>query len=419
MGRHSRLVRLIAAGIIDSLCLSIAWTVIVLDVARNHGFAAVGALTAATLVGVALSAPVTSALARRLDGRRLVRRSALAEGGLRLLMVGMVLLDAPVPVLAACALALNVSAWTCYAAMRAEVAAVADGAGALTTYGTVVAAVEAIGIGLATLLPVGSGTDRRDLLAAVAVGYAASLLPTVLVAGGSRVPRATASVPGRRRTRAWVGGPVAGGAVLMLVGSAPTLLAVVLAERLHGLHAVGLAALSFTLGSLAAPALAHRLQRWPLDRALVWSTCALGMLVGWLLAPHHIALLCLAQLLSGLFMTALEGLLDTSAAHRRPAEVTGALAQATAARALGSAAATALFPVLVLRFGEVGSVGVLTGTALLAAPLLLMLPVFLGRSQGPRHRRDARVISPIAPVAAATRQHADAHRSGRVASSKA
>jgi hypothetical protein len=384
--RRRRLYALVAAGLVDSLCLSMAWTVVVLEVADRHGLRAVGLLTAAALVGVALSAPVASAAARALDGRRLVRWSAGTEATLRLGVVALLVAEAPVGVLAACALALNVSAWTAYAGMRAEVAAVAAGPSALTWYGTVVAAVEAVGVAVAAILPAVAGTDRPSLMLAVAVVYAGSLLPTVWVAGGSGVPRAVPRAAGRPTRRGWVGGPVASGFLLMLVCSAPTLLSVALALELHGRYAVGLVAVAFTVGSLAAPALAHHVQRWRVDRMVVWSACALGMLVGWLAAPLHVALLCLAQVLAGVSMTALEGLLDEAAARRRPRRMTGALAQAAAARALGSAGGTAAFPFVAQAVGTTTAIALLTVGLVLAVPVGLVLQARHDARHAPRHR---------------------------------
>ncbi len=160
----------------------------------------------------------------------------------------------------------------------------------------------------------------------------------------------------------------------MFLASAPTLLAVALAAELHGRAAVAPAAIAFTLGSLAAPTLTGRIPSRYTDHPGLWALCAFGTVVGWVLAPVHLALLCAAQLTSGLFMTALEGLLDTSAALRHPGQVTGALARATAARALGSAAGTALLPLLVVGVGLQGTtltLGLILLGATLAATLWL------------------------------------------------
>ena len=97
---------------------------------------------------------------------------------------------------------MNVMAWTGYAAMRAEVAAASRGAAGLTWYGTVVASVEAVGVASAALLPRGGDW----LLAGVAACYVLALLPTVVVAGRSPVPRRPAP-PAADRGRARSGSP--------------------------------------------------------------------------------------------------------------------------------------------------------------------------------------------------------------------
>jgi hypothetical protein len=362
-----RLVWLMTAGLVDSLCLSVAWTVLMLEVVEAYGLAAAGMCSAAMLVGVALSAPATSRMAGVLDGRRLLRAAAAMEAVLRLGVFALLLSEAPVWLLALCVSAMNVTAWTGYAAMRAEVAAVSDGPAALTWYGTVVAAVEAAGIALAALLPAGAGGTQPDaVLLAVTAAYVLALLPTVVVAGGSPVPRAARTpVPAQRPRRPAVSGPTLAGVLLMFAASAPPLLAVALAAQLHGRSAVALAAVAFTLGSLAAPALAAWVQRRHANHVTAWAACAVGMVAGWVFAPLHVAVLCCAQALAGLCMTTLEGLLDATAARRQPDQVTGALARATAGRALGSAAGTAVLPLLVAQAGLPATMAVVT-LALLA-----------------------------------------------------
>jgi hypothetical protein len=346
--RRSRLVALIGAGLVDSLCLSVAWTLLVLQVAEVHGLGAVGLCSAAMLVGVALAAPVAGRMARLLDGRRLLRAAAAVEAVLRVSVVLLVVQDAPVWILASAVAAMNVVAFTGYAGMRAEVAAARPGATALTWYGTVVAAVEAGGVMLAALLPV-NGPARDTVVLVVLLCYVLALAPTAIVAGGSLVPTAASPPPGRWRPDTTA--PVLGGAVLMFLGSGPTLLSVALAERLHGRPAVALAAVAFTVGSFAAPGLAAAIQRRGGNRGPVWSLCAAGTVAGWALAPVSVAMLCLAQVASGMCMTLLEGLLDNAATRRHPSRVTAALASASAGRALGSAAGTAVLPVLVLEPG--------------------------------------------------------------------
>ena len=91
------------------------------------------------------------------------------------------------------------------------------------------------------------------------------------------------------------------------------------------------------------------------------------MVLLWPLAPLSVAWLCAAQLLSGLFMTTLEGLLDATTAARATGSVTGALARGTAGRALGSAAGTAALPVALVGVGLAPVTGgvtlLLAGTA--------------------------------------------------------
>ncbi len=387
-----------AAGLVDSFFLSLAWTVLVLEVTRTHGLAAAGACSTAMLLGVALSAPTATWLARRLDGRRLLRASGSAEAALRLGVFALLATGASVWLLCACIAVMNVLAWTGYAGMRAEVAAVTTGAGGLTWYGTVVAAVEAVGIAAGALLPTGaSGRPSGTVLVVVTVVYAAALIPTLVVAGGSRVPRATRAPrrgdPGNRpstRTSNRLGGRpsvvTVQGALLMLLASGPTLLAVALAAELHGRAAVGLAAIAFTVGSLLAPATASRLERHGLNGPTWWVVLAFCMVGGWTLAPVSIAWLCFAQVLAGLCMTTLEGLLDTAASQRDPEAVTAALARSTAARALGSAGSTALLPLAV----ALGGLSLSSATLGVGLVLLAVATRVLPRGPGVAGWGDAR-----------------------------
>ena len=350
-----------SAGLVDSFCLSMAWTVVVLEVTRQHGLVAAGACSTAMLLGVALSAPFATWMAHRLDGRRLLRVAGLTEAVTRIGVFALLVTGSSVWAIAACVTVMNVVAWTGYAGMRAEVAAVTDGAGGITWYGTVVAAVEAMGIAAGALVPTSSsGRPSDTVLVAVAVLYVAALIPTLVVAGGSLVPRAVRTtrrvITSRRPSAVTVQG-----AGLMLVASGPTLLAVALAAELHGRAAVGLAAVAFTVGSLLAPTVASSLERHGRNEPGWWVLVALGMVAGWVLAPVSVAWLCVAQVLSGLCMTTLEGLLDTAASRRRPDAVTPALARSTAARALGSSGGTALLPLAVALGGLSLSSAVLAG----------------------------------------------------------
>src|SRR4051812_42298137 len=138
-----RLLHLMAAGLVDSFCLSLTWTVVLLELTHQYGLVAAGVCSTAMLVGVALSAPAATWMSQRLDGRRLLRTAGGVEALLRVSVIAMLAGGAPVWMLAACVTSMNVVAWTGYAGMRAEGAAVSDGAKGITWYGTVVAAVEA------------------------------------------------------------------------------------------------------------------------------------------------------------------------------------------------------------------------------------------------------------------------------------
>lgn len=389
-----RLGALVTAGLVDSLCLSVAWTVLVLRVAEEHGLAAVGACSAGMLVGVALSAPVAARVAVRLDGRGLLRSAAGVEMVLRGSLGVLVLSGAPVPLLALCIAAMNVTAWTGYAGMRAEVASVRPGAAALTWYGTAIATVEAAGVAVAAFLPAGRAVEDA-VLSAVVAAYVLALVPTVLVAGGSRVRRAAPVLrtPSLRRT-APSGLAVLGG-LLMLLGSAPTLLYVVLSEQTHGRASVAAAALAFVAGSLIAGPTAAALQRRPGAAGLRYVLAAAGMVAGWIVAPLSVPLLCAAQVLSGLCMTLLEGLLDSAAAAREPHRVTGALASVTAGRALGSAASTAVLPVLLLHTGLPTAAAGATAVLLLLAALTAAARRPSGAGQAATRRIPAAARPPV------------------------
>ncbi len=329
----------------------------------DHGLAAAGVLTAAGLVGVALSAPATSWLSHRLPGRGLLAVSAVGEAALRAVVAVLVLLGGsgvPVPLLAAAVAAMNVLTWTGYAGMRAEVAAVTTGSTGLAWYAAGVGAVEAAGVAAAAVLPlVPLPAHVLGLLVpAAAVAYVLALLPQLLVAFGSRVPRALPPPPreagwGRPRRR----GPrlpvvAVAGAAVMLLASGPVLLAVPLAQDLHGRASVALTGLALTAGSLAGPALAGLLERRWGNQPRVWVLCGVGMVSGWVVAPWSTAALCAAAVLAGASAAAAEGLFDDAARLCGGSRVARALAGATAARALGSAAATAALPLLLAAAGS-------------------------------------------------------------------
>jgi hypothetical protein len=373
----TRLRRLIAAALVDSFGLSLGWTVFSLHVVGGHGLAGLGLCNAAMLCGVALSAPAAARLSAHLDGRALLRTTAVTEAALRVGTFTLLLAGAPLPTVAAAVAASNVVAWTGYAGMRAEVAAADPRGAAMTWYMVSVAAIEAAGTATAALLPRGpAGLVSGTLLATVITCYGACLLPTWLVAAGARVgrsPRASrvvgvgevregSGVGGRRRgggaarrrrdggrlldpgalrgsgplghlrgarPRPLAGlqrmlgipglsGPLAGlqvsGGLVMLLGSGPTLLAVGLAAQLHGTRWVAGSALAFALGSLLAPSAVARLERRAIPPAVAWPALGVGMVAGWTFAAWHPAALLAAQLLSGMCMSALEGDMDARVA---------------------------------------------------------------------------------------------------------
>ncbi|HEV8424302.1 MAG TPA: hypothetical protein VGS14_03815 [Actinomycetes bacterium] len=129
----------------------------------------------------------------------------------------------------------------------------------MTWYMVAVAAIEAAGIATAALLPTGpDGVAGGGLLVGIIAFYGGCLLPTWLVAGGARVvrtPRDRSATPPRPT------GLMVSGALVMLLGSGPTLLAVGLAAELHGTRWVAGSALAFALGSLLAPVSVARLER--------------------------------------------------------------------------------------------------------------------------------------------------------------
>jgi hypothetical protein len=362
------------AGLIDSFGLSLGWTVFNLYAVTTQGLTALGIYNAAMLAGIALSAPATGYLSARLDGRRLLQRTAIVEAALRVSMFVLLLAGAPIALIAAVVLVTNIVAWTGYAGMRAEVAAVDSRASAMTRYAVCIAAIEAVGAATAALLPVG---DREvvagGLLVAVIVLYAASLLPTWVIARHARVQLAPV-VRRPQRPRRPPMATLGPGFLVMMLASGPTFLSVGLAVELHGRAWVAAAAIAFTVGSLAAPRLATLIERWQAPDVTRWSLLGVGMVGGWAIAPWHPGGLLLAQCLAGLAMTALEGTMDAKvAADARRPDVTTGLAWAASARALGGSAAVGMTPALI----AATSVGTLSGTAFIALATLAVAPLLL------------------------------------------
>ncbi len=367
-----------AAGLVDSFGLALGWTLFNLLAVARGGLAEAALYNAAMLVGIVLSAPVTSWLARRLPGRRLLAGAASTEAVLRVATIAGLLAGWPGPAVAGGVVAMYVCAFAGFAAMRAEVAAVDARPRAMTRYAMSIAAVEATGAGFAALLPI----DRhRALLVMIIIGYGVSLVPTVLCARRARVT--SSAVPTRRLPLPV--GVLAGGAVIGLLAYGPTLLSVALATELHGQSSVAFAAVSFSAGCLLSSSLVEAVGRWRLPATLAWPMWGITMLFGWIAAPWHVAGLCVAQLMSGVGLTAFEGGMDARiAAESDPGSVTTALAWTAATRATGSAVAVRVLPLLVAApaIGTVAS----TGSSLLAIGAVAATIVAGALSPAGRHR---------------------------------
>ncbi len=401
-GGARRFRALVAAGLTDSFGLALGWTVFNLYAVTTQGLGAVGIYNAAMLAGVALSAPATGFLSARLDGRWLLQTTALAEAAFRIGTFALLLAGAPIPLVAAVVGVTNVLAWTGYAGMRAEVAAVDSRASAMTWYVVSIASIEAVGAAAGALLPVGAGgTVTGALLTGVIVWYGVCLLPTLFVARAARVPKAE-----HRRGRPRITGrtvPLAGGFVVMLLAAGPTLLSVGLAAEFHGRSWVAASAVAFTVGSLTAPLLAAWTARSRLPASVTWPLLGAGMITGWVVAPWHPGGLLLAQCLAGLCMTTFEGTMDAQVASASPhGRVTAGLAWAAAARALGSSVAVGLVPFVIV-VSTIQTVSAVLASLLVTLGLVAMAAPALAR----RARRSAagrpnaqRLSRPVVPSAA-------------------
>ncbi|GAA2384600.1 hypothetical protein [Dactylosporangium salmoneum] len=379
---------LLVAGQEDSFGLALGWTLFNLVATQRGGLAMAALFNAAMLLGVVLSAPVTGWLARHLHGRTLLYLAGATEATLRVATLAALLAGIDGRLVAAGVTVMHVAAYAGFAAMRAEVAAVDARPRAMTRYALSIAAVEAAGASVAALLPL-----HRAALAAVFVVYGLSLLPTILAARRSRVLSSPRNAPRalpvdrrdgverptrveRRRAEAAARAAtavrlpfavLAAGGGVMLLAAGPTLLSVALATELHGRHAVAGAAAAFSAGCLLSSWAVDRAGRLRLPAAVLWPLWGVGMLLGWLLAPAHVAGLFLAQFLSGLSMTAFEGGMDARLAQRaRPGTVTTVLAWSASTRALGSAVAVRTLPALV----AAPAVGTVAGTAAAALALV-------------------------------------------------
>ena len=371
--RSARLATLVTVGLIDSFGMTLGWTVFSLLVLRAHGLAGLGTCSAAMLVGVALSAPATAWLSPRMGAGALLRVTSTVEGLLRVASFVLLLGGAPVAGLAAVVVVMFTAGLSGYAGMRAEVSAASrpDRAGAtMTLFVVAILAVEATGIASAALLPGEPPGTGGELLTWVVAFYGASSFPIWLVARGARVGRAPRRTARHRRAPTSL--PLAAGALIMLLGSGPALLAVGLAAELYGSRWVAGSALAFTGGALLAPWAVGLVERLRLPAAVTWPAWGTGMLLGWSFAQANVAGLLFAQVLAGLCIAAFEGSMDAHVAARQArGHLMGSLAASEAVRALGSAAAVAALPAYV-GTSSIATFSGVTSMVLLAITVLVV-----------------------------------------------
>jgi len=345
--RRARLRYLLTAGVVDSTGLALGWTVFLLAVTEHDGVKAAALQASAMLVGVALSAPFSAWIAPLVSPRTLLRALALAEGACRLALVVLFLANVHPWLLALVVAVMNVLAWSGFAAMRSETAR-AEGTGSgrsLTRYAVAVAASEAVAAAAASLLV--GGRPTTPVVIATAAVYAGTLLPQWLAAReASRVPPGgVARLTALRDTL-----PISGlGALVFLVAGGPALVATVLAYELYGTRGVIASALSFAIGSAAAPRVQAVVDRWAHASVASFSLAAV-LVAGWAFAGWNLIGLLVAQACAGAAQCSLEGDLDARIVARvRAGHETTALALGSASRALGGALAVGLLPTVLER----------------------------------------------------------------------
>ena len=369
---NARARHLLVAGAVDSIGLAFGWTVFNLVAVFKHGLAVTAVLNVAMFLGVACSAPVAGALTRWLDGRRTLQVTAAVEAVLRVGTLALLYWSAPLSLLFVLVLVMNIAAWIGFAGMRTEIAATGSGTTGMTRYLALTLGLEAVGTSLAALLPITThGLVSPNWLAIAFAIYGLSLVPTFVVASRSTVAIRSSRLDAAPRENRRL---FAAGVVLMAIGSGPTLLFVGLAAALHGREAVVGAALAFAAGSLASPLVTRALDRAGVSGLSGWPLWCVVMVAGWAAAPWSVEGLWLAQLLSGIGLTAFQGVMDDAlAGDATDGDATTTLAQGSASRAVGSAVAVRLVPI----FGTAGS---LAGFGLVSAAVGFVVATVLVRN---------------------------------------
>lgn len=341
--RRLRLGHLITAGAIDSTGLALGWTVFLLIVTAERGLGPASVLTSATLVGMALSAPLSAWASWRMSPRRLLQVLAVGEGACRIGIFVLLSAESRTLVMAPVVVLMSALAWSAYAAMRAEVSraeATSNGT-SLTRYAVAIATSEAIAAAGASLLIT---RPSAQLMLVVSGVYGLSLAPQWWV--GSHAPRTRRQERGFALGLSTIFPACAAGGGVFLVAGGPALMATALSYERYGPLGVVASAGSFAIGSLGATRLQAYVARQSSTTA---SACLLGavMLGSWATADRSIILLAAGQVCVGLTLCCLEGDLDARVMARiGELPLAASLATASACRALGGAVAVAALPTL-------------------------------------------------------------------------
>jgi hypothetical protein len=417
-GRQGR--RVLLAGLIDSFGLSLGWTTFTLMTVERQGLSTAALYNAAMLIGIVVSAPATMWLSRYLSGGALLRLVGAVELPLRLLTLAAPALGLSPAMTAAVIVVMNVAAWTGYAGMRAEVARCDPGSTSMVRYAVAIASIEAVGASVAALLPVTSKLAAGHIAVTVVfLLYGASLAPQFWCAHNARVAsgRQLAAAGSTTATELGLGvdssAPAArltapllllAGTAVMLVASGPATLNTALAADLYGHLSVIAASIAFSLGCISATRITSWVSGRRVGTTTMWTLWAVGMLIGWLVAPLHLLGLILAQILSGLSLTAFHGEMDSAVSKvASPERLTTLLAVAGALRAIGSAVAVRFLPILVGSFGLVRYSGGLL-TVVVGAALLILLLAATRRRARADHASGWNGHGPLGTVATAVRR---------------